>query len=162
MDRPVGRRRVVLRYLWPDSPARSPLRQDDAEAVPEPGEDSAQPSPREEQREHVAGEGERHQRDLLGGLRLDEDGGGTTFDEWIEVLIRVGEARYRSVTCGLPPDDSSPPTAVCAEAVLQHVAALRSEIESLQEASRIPFPRIQFNDMSPRPGESEDDLARWK
>ena len=97
-----------------------------------------------------------------GGLRPDEDGGGTTFEEWLEVLIRCGEARYRHVTCGLPPDDSAPPTATCAEAVLSHVAALRSEVTSLQEASRIPFPRIQFNEMSPRPGESDEDLARWK
>ena len=69
-----------------------------------------------------------------GGLRLDEDGGGTTFEEWVEVLIRVGEARYRNVRCGLPPDDSSPPVAVCAEAILQHVGAVRSEVESIQEA----------------------------
>eukprot|EP00964_Phaeocystis_antarctica_P075755 scaffold46778_cov57-Phaeocystis_antarctica.AAC.3 len=38
------------------------------------GEDLAQPGPREEEREHVASEGEHHQRDLFGGLRLGEGG----------------------------------------------------------------------------------------
>ena len=97
-----------------------------------------------------------------GGLRLDEDGGGVDFDEWMELLIRVGEYRYQSVRCGLPPDDSSPTTAVCAEALMQHVAALKSEVVSLQEASRIPFPRRALNEIGLGLGESQDDFVRFK
>ena len=97
-----------------------------------------------------------------GGLRLDEDGGGATFEEFVEFLIRCGEARYKGVSCGLPPDDSAPPVSTCAEAFLQHVTGLRSEITTLQNASRIPFPRKSTEDMRPREGESLDDLNRWK
>ena len=76
------------------------------------------------------------------------------------MLVRCAEARYKGVSVGLPPDDSSPPVAVCAEAVLQHVTAARSEISTLQEASRIPFPRKGTDDMVPRDGESFEDLLR--
>ncbi len=97
-----------------------------------------------------------------GGLRLEEDGGGVTYEEWIEVLVRCGEARYRLVTCGLPPDDASPLLAVCAESVLQHVAGIRSEIDQLQAESRIPFPRIMASEMALLQGETAEDLQRWR
>ena len=48
------------------------------------------------------------------------------------------------------------------QAVLAHVAGLRSEQGSLQKASRIPFPRIATNEMRQQPGESPEDLSRWK
>ena len=97
-----------------------------------------------------------------GGLRLDEDGGGATYEEFVEMIIRCGEARYRGVSCGLPPDDSAPPVTICAEAILQHVTGIRSEVNTLQKASRIPFPRKTTDVMKPRDGESIADLERWK
>ena len=48
------------------------------------------------------------------------------------------------------------------QSILQHVTGLVSEIETLQKASRIPFPRKATDDMVPRDGENPEDLARWK
>ena len=36
-------------------------------------------------------------------LSTAEDGGGSTYEEWVELLLRCAQARYRNVMCGAEP-----------------------------------------------------------
>ena len=81
----------------------------------------------------------------------DADGGGTIDRQEFSALIKASGADGANLNQLFAQMDKDGDGELTAE-----------EIATLQEASRIPFPRKQTDTMVPRPGESADDLARWK
>ena len=96
---------------------------------------------------------------LLIGLKYDEDGGALEYEEWLEVLIRCAEARYGQVQCGSPPVNIMS-GAAAASTIIEHIAGLRNELESLQEHSCIRCPNFDLRMLQRRDDELDEEVAR--